>query len=192
MNVALPFIFNCPLIAYFLKKNYSLRQNILKILRVWERSLTSVSIGVYLDLIEVGTWLETGSMKDFEDLLEKEWPDAAPNSEVQHPVDSREVQNPWNCDWIRPVNPDRTQPESGASSLLRLRSTGRWIAFWPDAGRTLFQRSVTPSQQQFTSCELAGRWTSESDAASGHSFSVNLQSSFVLSVPNQVPTSIRP
>ena len=28
MNVALSFIFNCPLIAYFLKKNYSLRQNI--------------------------------------------------------------------------------------------------------------------------------------------------------------------
>ena len=27
MNVALSFIFNCPLIAYFLKKNYSLRQN---------------------------------------------------------------------------------------------------------------------------------------------------------------------
>ena len=26
--VALSFIFNCPLIAYFLKKNYSLRQNI--------------------------------------------------------------------------------------------------------------------------------------------------------------------
>ena len=26
MNVALSFIFNCPLIAYFLKKNYSLRQ----------------------------------------------------------------------------------------------------------------------------------------------------------------------
>ena len=30
MNVALSFIFNCPLITYFLKKNYSLRQNILK------------------------------------------------------------------------------------------------------------------------------------------------------------------
>ena len=28
MNVALSFIFNFPLIAYFLKKNYSLRQNI--------------------------------------------------------------------------------------------------------------------------------------------------------------------
>ena len=28
MNIALSFIFNCPLIAYFLKKNYSIRQNI--------------------------------------------------------------------------------------------------------------------------------------------------------------------
>ena len=28
MNIVLSFIFNCPLIAYFLKKNYSLRQNI--------------------------------------------------------------------------------------------------------------------------------------------------------------------
>ena len=44
-----------PFITYFLKKNYSLRQNILKILRVRERSLTSVLIGVYLHLIEVGT-----------------------------------------------------------------------------------------------------------------------------------------
>ena len=30
MNVGLSFIFNCPHIAYFLKKNYNLRQNILK------------------------------------------------------------------------------------------------------------------------------------------------------------------
>ena len=62
---------NHPFIVYFLKKNYSLRQNILKILRVWERSLTSVPIGVYLDHIEVGTWLGIDSTKDFEDLLEK-------------------------------------------------------------------------------------------------------------------------
>ena len=46
---------NCPLIAYFLKKNYNLRQNIFKNLRVGEMSLTSVLIGVYLDLIGVGT-----------------------------------------------------------------------------------------------------------------------------------------
>ena len=35
-------------------------------------SLTLVPIGVYLDLIEVGTRLGIGSMKDFEDLLKKE------------------------------------------------------------------------------------------------------------------------
>ena len=71
MSVVLSFPFDYPFIAYYLKKKYSLRQNILKILRVWERSLTSVPIGVYLGLIEVGTWLGTGSTKDFEDLLKK-------------------------------------------------------------------------------------------------------------------------
>ena len=71
MNVVLSFLFNHPFIAYFLKKNYSQRKNTLKNLRVWERSFTSVLIGVYLDLIEVGTWLGTGSTKDFEDLLKK-------------------------------------------------------------------------------------------------------------------------
>ena len=46
-----------PFIAYFLKNNYSRRQNTLKILRVWERSHILVSIGVYLALIWIGTWL---------------------------------------------------------------------------------------------------------------------------------------
>ena len=64
MCVVLSFPFDYPFIAYFLKKKYSLRQNILKILRVWERSLTSVPIGVYLGLIKVGTWLGTGSTKE--------------------------------------------------------------------------------------------------------------------------------
>jgi len=44
-------------VAYFSRKNYSRRQIILKNLRVWERSLISVSIGVYFGLIEVGTGL---------------------------------------------------------------------------------------------------------------------------------------
>ena len=71
MNVVLSFLFNYPCIAYFLKNKYSLRQNTLKNLRVWERSLTSVLIGVYLGLIKVETWLGIGSAKDFEDLLKK-------------------------------------------------------------------------------------------------------------------------
>ena len=45
------------LVAYFSRKNYSQRQIILKILRVWERSLISVPIGVYFGLIKVGIWL---------------------------------------------------------------------------------------------------------------------------------------
>ena len=51
MNVALSFIFNCPLIVHFLKKNYSLRQNIFENFE----GLREVTIGVYLDLIGVGT-----------------------------------------------------------------------------------------------------------------------------------------
>ena len=62
----------------------------------------------------------------------------------------------------------------------------------PDAGslpdRT-HKRSVRSLlQQQFTSCELTGRWTAASDAVSSAPFSANLQSSFALPVPNQVPT----
>ena len=34
-------------------------------------SLTSVPIGVYLDLIDIGTRLGTGSSKDFKELLKK-------------------------------------------------------------------------------------------------------------------------
>ena len=57
----------------------------------------------------------------------------------------------------------------------------------PDAGsppdRT-HRRSVRSLlHQQFTSCELTGRWT----AASGAPFPANLQGSFALPVPNQVP-----
>ena len=55
MCVVLSFPFDYSFSAYFLKKKYYLRQNILKNLRVLERSLTSVPIGVYLSLIEVGT-----------------------------------------------------------------------------------------------------------------------------------------
>ena len=83
----------CPLIAYFLKKNYSLRQNILKNMRVWERSLTLVLIGVYLDLIQVETRLGTGSVKELWRFTRKDAPDAAPDAVVQRPVSSQEV----NC-----------------------------------------------------------------------------------------------
>ena len=55
MNVALSFIFNRPLIAYFLKKNYSLRQNIFEKFEGL-REVTHISRNwCYLDLIEVGT-----------------------------------------------------------------------------------------------------------------------------------------
>ena len=84
-----------PFIAYFLKKNYSLRQNILKILRVWERSLTSVPIGIYLDLILVGTWLGTGNVKQLWRFAGKGSSDAALDTTVQRPVSSQEV----NCCW---------------------------------------------------------------------------------------------
>ena len=121
MNVVLSFGSICPLIAYFLKKNYSPRQNILKNLRVWERSLISVPIGVYLDLIQVGTWLGTGSAKDSWRFTGKGAPDAA----VQCPVSSQEV----NCCW----RSDRTlslciwsgrDPASGRSTWSSRQLTG--------------------------------------------------------------------
>ena len=72
MHVVLSFLFNCPLIAYFLKKNYSLRQNIFEIFEGL-REVTHINPNwCFLDLIEVGTRLGIGSTKDFEDLLEKE------------------------------------------------------------------------------------------------------------------------
>ena len=80
MCVALLFLFGYLFITYFIKKNYILRQNTLKILRVWERSLTSVPIGVYLGLIEVGTWLGTDSTKEHWRFAEKEWPNAGSDS----------------------------------------------------------------------------------------------------------------
>ena len=64
-----------------------------------------------------------------------------------------------------------------------------------DAGtssdRTLNSRVRSLHRSRFTSCELTRRWTSESGAASDHSFSSKSSKSFELPVPNQVPTSIR-
>ena len=154
MNVVLSFIFNCPLIAYFHKKNNSLRQNILKNLRVWERSLTSVPISVYLDLIWVGTWLGTGSTKDFEDSLEKEWLDAAPDSNVQRSVSSEEVNycragvtGCWNSVF----------PASGQKELHRSVDHEDIKARWPDSGyvRSWFQGF-------WTLLESTGRWVAAS------------------------------
>ena len=55
MNVALSFIFNCPLIAYFLKKNYSLRQNIFEIFEgLREVSHISPNWYLFLILLELG------------------------------------------------------------------------------------------------------------------------------------------
>ena len=53
-----------PFVAYLLKNNYSQRQIILKNLRVWERSLISVPIGVYFGLIEVETRLEKAACRN--------------------------------------------------------------------------------------------------------------------------------
>ena len=56
----------------------------------------------------------------------------------------------------------------------------------PDRTHKCSVRSLL--QLLFTSCELIGRWTAASGAASGCPFPANLQSSFALPVPNQVPT----
>ena len=61
----------------------------------------------------------------------------------------------------------------------------------PPSDQTLNSRVRSLHRSRFTSCELTGRWTSESGAAFGHSFSSKSSKSFVLPVPNQVPTLIR-
>ena len=56
-----------------------------------------------------------------------------PDATTQRPVDSREVQISWNHDRTRPMDTDRTQPESGHLALnafmldqmLNLQLTGR-------------------------------------------------------------------
>ena len=59
------------------------------------------------------------------------------------------------------------------------------------SARTLKDRVRSLLRSEFTSCELTGRWTPKSGAASGHSFFSKSSKFFVLPVPNQVPTSIR-
>ena len=230
MYVVLSFLFNYTFIAYFLKKNYSLRQNTFKILRVWERSLISVPIGVYLDLIEVGTWLGTGSVKEHWTSAEKEWLDAAPDSASC----VRSVHRRWTVavkEWpdaeiVLSLRPVRWRPDVWSSEEEDLRIDRTLAAFgqlWSDASgghrpdaarvrspsldifmidRTLkllltgrWENTVSVSGHsfgsRFTSCELTERWTSESGAASGHSFFRESSNSFALPVPNQIPTPIR-
>ena len=140
-----------PFIAYFLKKNYSLRQNTLKNLRVWERSLTSIPIGVYLGLIEVGTWLGTGSTKELWRFAGKEWPNAAPDSEVQRPVTSQEVNRCyegvtrcWNSSF----------PASGQMAFLHPVKRRRWRQVGPNSG---YVRSVVVGRVR---SQLERFWTS--------------------------------
>ena len=123
--------FRLPFYCLFSKKNYSLRQNILKILRVWERSLTLVPIGVYLRLIVVGTWLGTGSAKEHWRFAEKWRPDAAPDSGFQRLVSSQEVNRCcigvtgcWNS----------TYPASGQMMSLCSFKRRRWTQDRPDSG----------------------------------------------------------
>ena len=71
MNIVLSFCSICPLIDYFLKKNYSLRQNILKNMRVWERSLTSVQLVFIWILFMLGLDWEQAARRKFEVLLVK-------------------------------------------------------------------------------------------------------------------------
>ena len=75
----------------------------------------------------------------------------------------------------------RQGPVSLACSFFKRLDAGSL----PDRTHKRSIRSLL--QLLFTSCELIERWTTES----GHSFPANLQSSFALPVPNQVPTRIR-
>ena len=85
--------------------------------------------------------------------------------------------------------PERSKSPGIATGRIRSQLTERsqspvdpvYVFFLRlDAGtpsdRTLNNRVWSLHRSRFTSCELTGRWTSESGAASGHSFPTNLQS----------------
>ena len=100
--------------------------------------------------------------------------------------------------------PERSKPPRITTGRIRSQLTGRSqslvqpvsIVFARSdaeqpSDRTLNSRVRSLLHSRFTSCELTGRWTLESGAVSGHSFSSKSSKFFVLPISNQVPTSIR-
>ena len=146
MNVALSFIFNCHLIAYFLKKNYSLRQNIFENFEGL-REVTHISpnwclFGSYWswDLIEnrqheglwrfagkrvtgrcTGLWSPASGQFTGGELAAKEWPDSTFQCPVSWRISVRSSMKAFKARW----------PDSGC---VRSVSTGRvrsWFqGFW--------------------------------------------------------------
>ena len=118
------------------------------------------------------------------------WPDAPVVATGRyHPVSDRFQRGPNPLE-SRPDASGGPWPDAGRvrSTLLHLlHTTGRLTS----SDRTLKRRVRSLLRSKFTSCELIGRGTLESGAASSHSFPANLQESFMLPVPNQVPTRIR-
>jgi hypothetical protein len=69
-------------IAYFVKKNTSLRQNILKNLRIWERSLISGSNWCLFRSLYIGTWLGEVTSEIGKKKGEKQQPDTGPDESL--------------------------------------------------------------------------------------------------------------
>ena len=104
-------------IAYFSKMNYSQRQIILKIFRVWERSPISVPIGGYFGLIEVGTWLGESIAKKGEKTAVEDGPDVG--TELTHGS-------------IRSVHQEEMQvlKETRRWTMFHQRPVTSWIHVW--------------------------------------------------------------
>ena len=135
LNVVLSFCSICPLVAYFLKKNYSLRQNILKNLRVWEKSLTSVLFVFIWILFMLGLEWEQAAWRNIEDLLQKS--DRTLHRTLMSSV--RSVHRRWTA--AEGVT-ELYLSASGQKELQRLVDHEDIKARWPDSGciRSRFQR----------------------------------------------------
>jgi len=116
------------------KSLLSLRLNICENLRVWERSLIPVPLGVYLDLLEVGSWLRKSWAKFKVEKGLRGAPDDAPDSPAERPVQwvcwivltERRNSVPAASDEVRPVLSQAFHRAPDAKASIRWPSSGAW------------------------------------------------------------------
>ena len=135
-DCCLSFILICPLIAYFLKKNYSLRQNIFE---KYEglREVTHISpnwclFGSYLSWDLIGNRQHEQLWRFAEKGVTRRWNSVFPVSdqkELHRPVDHEDVKARWpDSEVQRPVS-------SQEVNSYREGVTGRWNSVFPASGR---------------------------------------------------------
>jgi hypothetical protein len=122
----------------FQKKNTSLRQIILKILRVWEKVSHISSKWCFLGLIWVGTWLGGTTSKKEGEKAEESWSDAEPNAVLPdlhvrfRASRARPVARRWTSTrGLIGLELASDQNETDASGRAWMLSVHFWT--WPDA-----------------------------------------------------------